>query len=253
MSITLMSQVWKMALGTTDKMVLLALADWSNDDGACWPSMRQLAEKTSLTDRAIRASVARLCEAGHLTRKDVLGRGVNYTVHPGTSCPPERLSPRNHVPKTPEPRSTNTSVTTNTSSEANASSEGRAPVKRETATRLPEGWRPLPAEWTMGVTALGPERAAAELEKFTDYWRAVPGAKGRKLDWPATFRNWIRRASESRSNVRPANDHRAAKADHLGSVARAMAAACGGSEPEHRGDRPRPGDAGGSPAMLPAA
>ena len=34
----------------------------------------------------------------------------------------------------------------------------------------------LPAEWTF--------------EKFCNYWRSVPGAKGRKLDWDATWRNW---------------------------------------------------------------
>jgi hypothetical protein len=30
-----------------------------------------------------------------------------------------------------------------------------------------------------------------ESEKFVNYWVAMPGAKGRKLDWPATWRNWI--------------------------------------------------------------
>jgi len=35
-----------------------------------------------------------------------------------------------------------------------------------------------------------------EHAKFCDYWRAQPGAKGRKSDWPATWRNWMRRAAE---------------------------------------------------------
>lgn len=35
-----------------------------------------------------------------------------------------------------------------------------------------------------------------ETEKFVDYWKAQPGQKGVKLDWPATWRNWMRRASE---------------------------------------------------------
>lgn len=36
------------------------------------------------------------------------------------------------------------------------------------------------------------ERLPAErtFEKFCNYWRSVPGAKGRKLDWDATWRNW---------------------------------------------------------------
>lgn len=37
-----------------------------------------------------------------------------------------------------------------------------------------------------------------ETEKFIDYWRTIPGAKGRKLDWSLTWKNWIRRALEDR-------------------------------------------------------
>lgn len=36
----------------------------------------------------------------------------------------------------------------------------------------------------------------AETEKFVDYWRAKSGAGATKVDWPATWRNWLRRASE---------------------------------------------------------
>ncbi len=42
----------------------------------------------------------------------------------------------------------------------------------------------------------------AEHERFMDYWRAVPGIKGKKLDWPATWRNWMRNAAE-RAQGRP--------------------------------------------------
>ena len=30
-------------------------------------------------------------------------------------------------------------------------------------------------------------------DEFRDYWIAVPGSKGVKLDWLATWRNWVRR------------------------------------------------------------
>jgi hypothetical protein len=30
-------------------------------------------------------------------------------------------------------------------------------------------------------------------EQFYDYWKAQPGSKGIKLDWFATWRNWVRR------------------------------------------------------------
>jgi hypothetical protein len=32
------------------------------------------------------------------------------------------------------------------------------------------------------------------IEQFKDYWCAKPGKDATKLDWSATFRNWVRRA-----------------------------------------------------------
>jgi hypothetical protein len=36
----------------------------------------------------------------------------------------------------------------------------------------------------------------AEHEKFTDYWLGVAGSRGVKADWPATWRNWMRKAQD---------------------------------------------------------
>lgn len=62
----------------------------------------------------------------------------------------------------------------------------------------------LPCDWTPSEDVIEKMRNEhphvdqnAELAKFHDYWAGVPGAKGRKLDWNATYRNWIRRASTS--------------------------------------------------------
>lgn len=43
---------------------------------------------------------------------------------------------------------------------------------------------------------LNPESVFNE---FTDYWKAVPGSRGVKLDWLATWRNWVRRQARARS------------------------------------------------------
>ena len=51
----------------------------------------------------------------------------------------------------------------------------------------------------------------AEAAKFTDYWIAQPGQKGVKLDWFATWRNWIRRTKENghgKANGRDHSQHR---------------------------------------------
>lgn len=59
MSIRVMSRVWDDApysLGTL--LVLLALADWSDDEGLCWPKNAQLQKKTRLSERQVRNAMA---------------------------------------------------------------------------------------------------------------------------------------------------------------------------------------------------
>ena len=67
------------------------------------------------------------------------------------------------------------------------------PVKKtQRGSRLPADWVPDSdlAEWSKA------ERPDLELRKvlmeFRDYWIAQPGQKGVKLDWNATWRNWVR-------------------------------------------------------------
>lgn len=67
MSIRLMSMIWDDGPTVqSERFVLLALADFSNDDGECWPSVGLLAKKTCLTDRGVRKILQRLQEGGWL-------------------------------------------------------------------------------------------------------------------------------------------------------------------------------------------
>lgn len=62
------------------------------------------------------------------------------------------------------------------------------------ATRLPADWQP-----TADLVAYAAERGLdvrAVTENFRDYWMARAGEKGRKADWPATWRMWVRRDAE---------------------------------------------------------
>lgn len=69
-------------------------------------------------------------------------------------------------------------------------------VGRARATRLPPNWEPDDLDWGNACVALGTPQAQAELAKFRDYWAAKAGAGGSKLDWSATWRNWVRKADE---------------------------------------------------------
>lgn len=158
MSIRLMTAVWELDLSATEKLVMLALADWANDDGHCWPSMKQLSGKTGMTDRGIRKVMGELVAAGHLERDERPGKGVVYTVTPKKNTsetpeprsapprnhvPPEPRSPRNETTETPEPRSANTSVTINTSQKTSSSSRGTRAKPRNKIT-IPD-WVPADA------------------------------------------------------------------------------------------------------------
>lgn len=102
MSVRVMTLVWALELPDSEKIVLLALADCANDEGHCWPGMKSLVKKCSKTDRTIQGAIQSLCDKGHLTRREVPGKGCNYTVHPRRDFAPEETSPPKGTTQTPE-------------------------------------------------------------------------------------------------------------------------------------------------------
>ncbi len=82
MSISLMTDVWKLRLQAPRKMVLLALADNANDEGTdCWPSVGKLVEKCSMSERAVQGHLAALEADGYIERHERLGRSNKFTIH----------------------------------------------------------------------------------------------------------------------------------------------------------------------------
>lgn len=64
--------------------------------------------------------------------------------------------------------------------------------KRATATRLPADWMPNDGDVDFCHAERPDLKVDVTAARFRDYWIAQPGAKGKKLDWPATWRNWVR-------------------------------------------------------------
>jgi hypothetical protein len=72
--------------------------------------------------------------------------------------------------------------------------EEREPRKR--GQRLPDGWLPT-ADVRAAMAEQFPQvNLRLAHDKFMDHWRNQPGAKGLKLDWNLTWRNWIRSEAE---------------------------------------------------------
>lgn len=71
---------------------------------------------------------------------------------------------------------------------------------RSRGTRLPDGWSPsddlLAFCHDLG---LSPGDTRTLTDEFVDFWRGVPGSRGTKLDWDATFRNRARDAAGKKS------------------------------------------------------
>jgi len=65
------------------------------------------------------------------------------------------------------------------------------------AKRLPKDWEPSSEIYIWAVQERRDLDISAEVEKFRDYWCAKAGKDGAKLDWSATWRNWIRNAKAS--------------------------------------------------------
>jgi helix-turn-helix protein len=77
MSIRVMTSVWDdlHTQAHSELLVLLALADWANDDGHCWPTISALATKARLSERAVQQILGRLTTTGRIRRIQGGGRG----------------------------------------------------------------------------------------------------------------------------------------------------------------------------------
>lgn len=81
MSLAALTWAFNQNLVPAQKVVLLALADYADDEGKCWPGQETLTRKTSLSVRSIRSQIRALEEAGMLLtierRKDGGARATN--------------------------------------------------------------------------------------------------------------------------------------------------------------------------------
>ncbi len=107
LSIKTITEVFELPMtSSTDKLVLLALANYANDAGGCWPSMATLMHATALSERAIRTAIGRLKAAGYLQVLYRRGHSNTFRVTPapGAPTPARRAPPPRHlVPPTPAP------------------------------------------------------------------------------------------------------------------------------------------------------
>lgn len=80
MSIRIMNAIWQEAeYGGNTLLTLLALADWANDDGVCWPNIEQLAKKCRQSVRSAQYAIKQFITDGILEAEVVHGKGRRNT------------------------------------------------------------------------------------------------------------------------------------------------------------------------------
>lgn len=188
-----MTEVWNLQLPDSQKIVLLALADAANDEGHCWPSMLSLARKCSKGQRTVQGVIKTLVAAGHVTRREVAGRGCEYWVHPrpdtpADTAPPQPLRPAGTAPRNrrggpPQPlRETPAAAADKPSKNHQEPSKGSQPDGDPalSVTEILEGWNDLASRCGL-----------ATVVKLTEQRKRKAGAQAKRFsldDWLSVFR-----------------------------------------------------------------
>jgi hypothetical protein len=82
-----------------------------------------------------------------------------------------------------------------TGEQRNRGTEEKPPPNAR-ATRLPDNWRPPQTEVDKMRTECPTVDLKAEHLKFVDHYRSKAGPDATKVDWTATWRNWMRRTNQ---------------------------------------------------------
>lgn len=214
---------------TSAKFILLLLADFAGTDYSCYPSVAKLAEIAEMGESTVRAATKLLADLGLIRvfyrhRSNGSRRSSRYQLlvdGPDTAEPDAddwadyRRIPADAMRQDAAGGPPESSGGTRRDSAdiplvdppvvEPSPVKGRA-ARVERSTRVPEDFEPdeKMRAWFAAENLSAVIDGKLEHAKFMDYWRAASGANARKHDWPATWRNWMRRAAE-RAPRRPGN------------------------------------------------
>lgn len=141
---------------------------------------------------AIMTALAELERFGYLQRereRDEGGRlrGARYSI----TEPPMSDLPTEGEPTEANPDTKNTTPK-NTPAKAGETTRARG-------ARIPDPFVVTAEMWGWcGEKGFDLPWVREQTERFVDYWRGIPGQRGVKLDWPGTWRNWLRRSWDDR-------------------------------------------------------
>ena len=177
--------------GTTKpllKFVLVGIANHANPRGEAWPAIDRLSKYTGFSTRSIQRAISELVRMDLLRIEEKPGRTNLYIIRAfdesrgdtmsGVTPCQGGVSPCH--PNHKEPSSNN-----------------------NRASRLPDDFNPSEANVEWAKSARPDVDLKDATDQFQDYWL---GNGKTKLDWQATWRNWIRRTDPARSRTNLRNN-----------------------------------------------
>lgn len=167
------------------KIVLYWLADHHNETtGDCFPSYSTLAKECEMDRATVIRHINELIELRLIERVERTRENGSRTSNG------YRLSLKNNPSQNATTPVANCDPH-NLGNITNKKTNNKLLVKK--GSRWTENHN-VEQEWIEWAISQGLEEESAKLEadKFSDYWLAATGAKATKLDWFATWRNWIR-------------------------------------------------------------
>lgn len=192
--------------------VLWTRADYkSRSTGDYSPSIKTLAEDCRCSPNTVRKAMDELTRIGALTVTERHDRKGDQLPHDYLLVSGDGSNPEGGTSKSEGGGGSNFGGTPGSKSEPyldpslskREAATGVAPPPAEKkkqqknrGTRIAADWLPSQPVREQMMTELPGVDFRTEHAKFIDHWLAQPGSRGVKLDWDATWRNWMRRAAE---------------------------------------------------------
>lgn len=179
MSIKLLSAAWELDIGSTEKMVLMCLCDYANDDGGnCWPSVATIARKCSKSERTVQGAIRELERMTILRTVPRRGTSNAFQLDPRKICTPAKSAPPQKTAGTPAKSAPKPPRTVNN--------------KTKGAHALPANWEPIEfgpkSKSRKIIDGWPPGHLEEQLERFEAHHRKL----GNKFDdWQAAWATWV--------------------------------------------------------------
>jgi DNA-binding transcriptional ArsR family regulator len=166
-----------------EKLLLIVLANYADEDGRCWPSQKRLGEDAGMSDRSVRTALVKLEEAGLIVRE----RRNRRDGSRGTDMIELHLERANDQRK---------------NLPAEKSSSGKSCTDyRKNLHELPENISGLTTFEPTIEPSIEPSKARTRYpEGFEAVWKAYPHTQGRSSK-PESLKVWTKLPAEERAGL----------------------------------------------------